>query len=66
MLGGVHDAVRAEAGNRLEDRRSGEALLPQPLEQGLREGAVVPCVGFADEDPDQDLFAVENAHDESS
>ncbi len=59
----VQHAPGAEAGHRVEDGRPGEALLAQPLQERHGERLVMPFVRLPDEDPHQDLFAVEDAHD---
>jgi hypothetical protein len=58
----VQHAPSTEARDTVKDRRAREALLPEPLEQCDGQGLVVPLVRFANEDPDQNLFAIQNSH----
>ncbi len=58
----VKDAARSESGRALKDGGSGEAFPPEPLEERRRQRLVMPAVRLADEDADQDLLSVEDAH----
>jgi hypothetical protein len=61
----MKNAAGAESGDSVKDRRAGKTFLAEPFEQGNREGLMMPLIRFADEDPGENLFAVENAHPDS-
>src|SRR5262249_56847010 len=56
---GVDPAVGPEALEAAEDRGAGQALLARLLHHRLVERHPLIAVGVADEDPDQDAFALE-------
>src|ERR1700674_436693 len=58
----VKDAVRAETGGAAEHGGPGEAFLAQALDDRHGEGAMVPLIALADEDPHQDSISVEGPH----
>src|SRR5438552_18524833 len=58
----MEDAAGAEPGHAVKDRGAGEPLAPETLEKRHREGLVMPAVRFSDEDPRQELLAVQNPH----
>src|SRR5262249_4632910 len=59
---GVEDRVRPEPRDAAEHGRPGQVLRPEQLEQRGHERAPLPAVALADEDPHQDLVAVELSH----
>src|ERR1700688_1010093 len=59
----VEDAAGAEPGDAVKDRRAGEPFAAETLEERHRERLVMPAVRFPDEDPRQELLAVQDPHD---
>ena len=60
--GRVDDAVGAKARDAVHDRGTRETLGPESLEERTRERRVTPPIRLAEEDTNEELIAVQNAH----
>jgi hypothetical protein len=62
QAGRVNDTVRAKPCDAMHDSRTGKSLSPETLQERSRQRRVVPLVGFAEKDANEELIAVEYAH----
>lgn len=60
--GRVDDAVGAKARDAVHDCGTRETVGPEPLEERTRERRVTPPIRLAEEDANEELIAVQNAH----
>src|SRR5262249_12737200 len=60
--GGVQDRIRAKASHAAQDGGAGQMLRPEQLDQRGVERSPLPLVAFADEDPPDDLLALDPSH----
>jgi hypothetical protein len=63
QAGRVNHAVRAETGDSMNDRRASKAFRAQSFEERASQRRVMPLVRFTEKDANEELIAVEYAHD---
>lgn len=61
-VGRMDHAAGAESGHSMENGGAGETLSTQPFEQRSIKWLMMPLFFFAEEDPDDEVFAIQNAH----